>query len=116
MKIRATYLKVTDLNKCITFWKGLLGLEPIEVHRSYYEFVLENSRLGISLNDYGDKYVPSSAGAIFSTTEEEAKVLLDKVISLGGKLVFNGMADDKLKTIVCTDPCGNEFAFKALPF
>ena len=115
MKFRGTYLKVTDLNKCISFYKGLLGVEPREVTRSYYEFPLENGRLGISLNDYGDKYLPSNAVPVFSVTEEEAKQYLERVLSLGGKLNFNGIAEPTQRCIVCLDPCGNEIEFNALP-
>jgi predicted enzyme related to lactoylglutathione lyase len=102
------------MEKALNFWQALLEAEPKEVHRSYYEFEIENCAVGISLNDYNDKYVPSNGGPVFYATEEEAKGYLTKVTELGGKMVFNGLADPALKTIVFTDPCGNEFAFKAL--
>jgi hypothetical protein len=51
---------------------------------------------------------------MFDMDETEALAKLDKALSLGGKLVFNGLDDPHLKCIVCRDPCGNEFEFNAL--
>lgn len=115
MKFRGSYIKVTDLNKCINFWKAFLDLEPVQITRDYHEFVLENGRFGVSLNNYGDKYSPSNSVPVFAMTQDEAKRAMEKALSLGAKLVFNGMAEDTQKCIVCTDPCGNEFEFSALP-
>ena len=117
MRLRGAYIKVTDLEKALTFWKGFLNIEPKQVSPDgdYFEFLLENGRLGISLNNYGDKYLPSSAVPVFQMNHEQAKVALDKVLSLGGKLDYNGIEVEKHQCIVCLDPFGNEFEFNALP-
>jgi predicted enzyme related to lactoylglutathione lyase len=115
MRFRGTYLKVTDLEKALNFWQQILGVEPVEIHASYYEFKIENGALGISLNDYNDKYVPSSAGPVFvASSKEEAEAYIPHIHNLGGKMIFNGLADKELGTIVFIDPCGNEFGFKTL--
>jgi catechol 2,3-dioxygenase-like lactoylglutathione lyase family enzyme len=116
MKLRASYLKVTDINKGIAFWSGLLGAQPVEVHRGYYEFRLENAYFGLAHNDYGDKYLPSNAGPAFAVTEQEAVAYVQRAVELGAKIDYNGLADPTIKTVICLDPFGNEFSFKALPF
>ena len=114
MKFRGSYIKVTDLNRCINFWKAFLGTEPVQITRDYYEFVLENGRLGLLFNNGDDNYSPSNAVPMFSMTKDEAKEAFNKALSLGAKLVFYGIEEDALKCIVCTDPCGNEFELNAL--
>lgn len=116
MNLRGVYVKVVDMEKCLTFYEGLFGKKATALQPDYYEFSLDNGKFGVSLNNYGDKYQPSSAVPTFYMSEEQAVNTAEKAKELGGKMVFNGMADPKMKCIIYADPCGNEIEFNALPW
>jgi catechol 2,3-dioxygenase-like lactoylglutathione lyase family enzyme len=109
MKIRTIYLKVTDMPKAVAFWQSFLGIEPHKKFDSWHEFMADNIRFGLLLNDYGDQYTGSNCIPVFEFTDEEVLQYVERAKQLGAKIIQEGLDDPDLRSVVCADPFGNEF-------
>ena len=109
MKIRTVYFKVADMNKAVDFWQKLLEVKPHKTSPKWYEFMVGNLRLGLLLNDFGDKYSGSNCVPVFEFSDDELPKYIERAKSLGAKVIVDGLNDPNLLSIVFADPFGNEF-------
>mgnify|MGYP001586194743 FL=1 len=109
MKIRTVYFKVTDMKKAVDFWQKLLEVKPHKTSPKWHEFLVGNLRLGLLLNDFGDKYSGSNCVPVFEFPDDELPKYIERAKSLGAKVIVDGLNDPNLLSIVFADPFGNEF-------
>lgn len=109
MKIRTIYFKVTDMPKAVAFWRSFLGIEPHKKFPKWHEFMTENIRLGLLLNDFGDTYSGSNGVPVFEFGDDEVIAYVEKAKSLGATVIKEGLDDPNLRSVVFADPFGNEF-------
>jgi catechol 2,3-dioxygenase-like lactoylglutathione lyase family enzyme len=109
IKIRTIYFKVTDMAKAVAFWKELLGIEPHKQFDSWHEFMTDNIRLGLLLNDFGDQYTGSNCVPVFELPDEKVMEYVNRAKKLGATVIKEGLDDPDLKSVVFADPFGNEF-------
>lgn len=111
MKIRTVYLKVSDMKKAAKFWQSLLEVKPHKKSKNWHEFMIGNLRLGLLLNDFGDKFSGSNCVLVFEFSDKELPKYIEKAKKLGAKVVMDGLNDSNMKSILFADPFGNEFEF-----
>lgn len=109
MKVRTVYFKVTDMKKAVDFWKKFLNIKPHKTSPKWHEFMVGNLRLGLLLNDFDDKHSGSNCVPVFEFSDEELPKYIKRAESLGAKLVFDGLDNPNILSIVFVDPFGNEF-------
>lgn len=109
MKIRTIYFKVTDMVKAVSFWQELLKVEPHKKFDKWHEFMVGNVRLGLLLNDFGDKYSGSSCVPVFEFEDSEVMGYVEQAKKLGAKIITEGLDNPDLQSVVFSDPFGNEF-------
>jgi catechol 2,3-dioxygenase-like lactoylglutathione lyase family enzyme len=109
MKIRTIYQKVQNLDKARTFWESFLGIRPVKSSNKWCAFQLENLLFALLLNDYGDDFKGTNCVPVFEFGDHEIKRHVEKTKALGGTVVFDGLADPNIQSIVIKDPSGNEF-------
>ena len=109
MKIRTIYFKVTDMPKAVAFWQAFLGSEPHKKFDSWHEFMAGNVRLGLLLNDFGDKYTGSNCVPVFEFGDDEVLEYVERAKKLGATVIKEGLDDPNLKSVVFADSFGNEF-------
>ena len=61
------------------------------------------------LNDYGDEFKGSNCVPVFEFEGNEIVKCVEKAKSLGCLIVFDGLDDPNVQSIVLKDPNGNEF-------
>lgn len=109
MKVRTIYFKVTDMKKAVDFWQKLLEVKPHKTWPEWHEFMVGELRLGLLLSDADDKYSGSNCVPVFEFSHAELTKYIDKANSLGAKVVFDGLEDPDVLSIVFADPFGNQF-------
>ena len=109
MKIRTIYFKVSDMQKAVKFWKSFLEIKPHKTSPRWHEFMIGNVRLGLLLNDFGDRFKGSTCVPVFEFDDAELKKYTDRAKKLRAKIIIDGLEDPNLKSIVFADPFGNEF-------
>lgn len=121
MKIRTVYFKVPKIKPAAEFWQKFLGVEPHKKSDKWHEFLVGESsegnedtkqgavRLGLLLNDFGDKFSGSNSVPVFEFGDDEVMEWIEKARKLGAKEILNGLNDPNLKSVVFADPFGNEF-------
>lgn len=109
MKIRTIYFKVTDMPKAVAFWRAFLEVEPHKKFESWHEFMTDNIRLGLLLNDFGDQYSGSNCVPVFEFADDEVVQYVERAKSLGAEVIKDGLDDPDLLSVVFRDPFGNEF-------
>jgi len=109
MKIRTVYQKVLDIEQAKGFWKDLLGFSPVKDSGNWCEFQLENIRFAILLNDFGDEVKGSGCVPVFEFADEDLSLFVDRAKKLGCSVVFDGLEEPNIQSIVLRDPQGNEF-------
>lgn len=70
---------------------------------------MDNIRLGLLLNDFGDQYSGSNCVPVFEFSDEEVMKYVEKAKSLGATVIKEGLDDPNLKSVVFADPFVNEF-------
>lgn len=109
MKIRTIYLKVTDMPKAAEFWQSFLEVEPHKKFDTWHEFMTDNIRFGLLLNDFDDKYSGSNCVPVFEFSDGELQRHLENAKSLGAVVIHDGLDDPDIRSITFADPFGNEF-------
>lgn len=109
MKIRTVYFKVLEMRPAVEFWQEFLGVEPHKKSEKWQEFMVGELRLGLLLNDFGDKFSGSNCVPVFEFPDDEVMDWVEKARKLGAKEILNGLDDPNLKSVVFADPFGNEF-------
>lgn len=109
MKIRTVYFKVADMNLAVNFWKMFLEVELHKESPTWCEFLIDGTRLGFLLNDFGDQFSGSNCVPVFEFSDNEIGAWIEKAKKLGAELIFDGLADQKNLSVVFRDPVGNEF-------
>lgn len=61
MRVRSNYFKVEDMETEVSFWRGLLQVEPVNSGTHWSEFMIGAVRIGFLLNDFGEKLVGCSS-------------------------------------------------------
>lgn len=108
MKIRTIYFKISDMAKAADFWKDFLGIEPHKITDGWHEFMVGTVRLALLLDDSKDKAL-SNCVPVFECTDDEISVSIKRAQKAGATIVFDGLGDPDIKSIVLADPSGNEF-------
>src|SRR6266404_1242919 len=106
-------LNVSDVNRSIEFYRGLLGIEPTKVRTGYAKFDVQNPPLNLTLNEsrLNGRGALSHLGIQVSSTEDV--VGMREKWAAAGLLTRDEMQTDccyalQDKTWVC-DPDGNEW-------
>ena len=110
-KIRTIYFKVTDLSAASAFWQKILSVSPHKTHEKWHEFWCGNIRLGLLLNDFGDKFSGSSCVPVFEFADSDLSAYIERAKNEGARILVDGLNDPNLLSIVFADPWGNEFEF-----
>lgn len=109
MKIRTIYFKTNNMKELITFWKNLLEIELNKESEEWCELKISNIRLGFLLNNFDDKYSGSNCVPVFEFDDKEIHKYIERAKKLGAKMIIDGLNDPNLKSVVFSDPFGNEF-------
>jgi len=109
MKVRTVYQKVKDLPKAKAFWSAFLGQAPVKDLPNWCAFSLENLNFALLLNDFDDLAAGSNAVPVFEVSKDEMTDWVEKARGLGCSVIFDGLADIKMGSIVLQDPNGHEF-------
>lgn len=109
MKIRTIYFKVTDMTKAVDFWQKLLQINPHKTWPEWHEFMVGDLRLGLLLSDADDKYSGSNCVPVFEFSEDELLKYIGRAKSLSAEVIFDGLNDPDVLSIVFADPFGNQF-------
>ena len=109
MKIRTVYLKVTDMKKAVDFWKSFFDIVPHKLTGKWSEFYIEGLRLGLLLNDFENSSLGSNCVPVFEFSDNEVMKYVERAKSLGAKIVYDGLNNPKMLSVVFSDPFGNEF-------
>lgn len=109
MKIRTIYFKVDDMKKAVKFWSSLLGMKPHKKFAQWHEFMVGNVRLGLLLNDFGDKFSGCNCVPVFEFSDKQLTKYIERAKKSGAKIVVDGLDDPDLKSVVFSDPFGNQF-------
>jgi len=95
--------------KAVAFWQSFLGIAPHKMFAGWHEFMTDNIRLGLLLNDFNDKYTGSNCVPVFELPDNQVMEYVDRAKSLGAKVIEDGLNDPELLSVVFSDPFGNEF-------
>jgi catechol 2,3-dioxygenase-like lactoylglutathione lyase family enzyme len=110
MRIRTVYQKVKDLQKAKDFWEAFLGMAPSKVSKIWCEFKLENINFALLLaDDPLEQFSETNCVPVFEFKETEIPTVVAKARSLGCELVFDGLDDPDIQSVVFFDPFGYEF-------
>ena len=109
MKIRTVYFKVDNMEKAVKFWEEILQIKLHKTSPRWNEFMVGGVRLGLLLNDFGDKLKGSNCVPVFEFDDKELKKYIKKAKDLGARVIVDGLKDPNLKSVVFADPFGNEF-------
>ncbi len=110
MKMRASYFKVSDMEKAVDFWKLFLSSDPTKKSQYWSEFRCDNINLGLlwtegfEIGKDQSNFVP-----VFELKDSELEVVKDRAISRGGRIVVDIKDHPDKKSYVLCDPFGNEF-------
>ena len=97
------------MGKAVEFWQGFLGIEPHKKFDEWHEFMAGNVRLGLLLNTFEDKFSGCNCVPVFEFGDNELNMYIERAKKLGAKVIFDGLNDPNLLSIVFADPFGNEF-------
>lgn len=113
MKIRTIYFKVHDMAKAVAFRENLLKVKPHKSFDEWHEFMVGDMRFALLLNDEDGDSDDTSAGnncvPVFELPDADLQGYIITAIGLGGEIVFDGLNDPDVQSIVLADPFGNEF-------
>lgn len=109
MKIRTVYFKVADVGRARKFWESFLDVKPHKTGKAWVEFWVGNVRLGLLLNDFGDRFSGSNCVPVFEFADRECLKMIERAKTSGAKVLVDGLDDPNLKSVVFADPDGNEF-------
>ena len=111
MKVRTIYLKVTDMYRAVEFWQKLLAVEPHKTSPEWHEFMVGDLRFALLLGEPDDKHSGSNCVPVFELADDELQKFIERAKSLNAKIIFDGLDDPDILSIVFADPFGNEFEF-----
>ncbi len=108
MKIRTIYFKVKDVKKAAEFWEAFLGVKPHKTLDEWYEFMVDNVRLGLYKNS-GDMPAGSNCIPVFEFSDAEIGQYVERAKKLGATILFDSLNDPDVLSAGFRDPSGNEF-------
>ena len=111
MKIRTLYFKVPDVVKAAAFWSAVLQVKPHKDFEKWKEISCGNIRLGLLLNDFGDKFSGSGCIPVFEFSDADLPGYIARAKAEGAEVVIDGLDDPNKKSICFRDPFGHEFEF-----
>jgi len=109
MRLRTTYLKVTNMELALEFWEAFLDQRANRKSSHWSEFSLGGPHLGLLLNDFGDVLTGSSCVPVFEFDPEQIPDSVERARQLGATVVLDGLADPNMRSIVLASPDGHEF-------
>ncbi|UTH73689.1 VOC family protein [Chromobacterium sp. IIBBL 290-4] len=109
MRIRSVYLKVLDMEAERAFWQAFLLSEPSKSGSHWSEFALDGARLGLLLNDFGEKIAGSGAVPVFEFEAGDLPSAIARAQSAGALVVLDGLDNPQMNSIVLSTPGGHEF-------
>lgn len=92
-----------------TFWQALLNLTPHKIGARYSEFKLANINLGLLFNEMNDQWTGTNCVPVFEFADQELPYYVELAKSLGANVVFDGLDNPHIQSIVMADLWGNEF-------
>ncbi|MGE0252157.1 MAG: VOC family protein [Dongiaceae bacterium] len=111
MKIRTVYFKVPDMKKAVAFWRAVLQIEPHKTFDEWHEFWVGQTRLGLLLERNKEKAANNCVPVFEFASVEELRQYLKRAQENGAKMVFDGLEDPDINSIVLADLFGHEFEF-----
>jgi predicted enzyme related to lactoylglutathione lyase len=109
MRVRTVYLKVTDMMAETAFWRSFLESAPTKQSSGWTEFLVDEVRVALLLQEEGDTVVGSGCVPVFEVQPDALPGFIDRVQELGGSIVFDGLENPDIQSIVLADPEGREF-------
>lgn len=101
----ATILAVRDLALAASFWKGLLGRNPVEQSADQLSFTFDGVRLMFRL----EPGASNGPGLILEVPEDDLNAMLERARALGALVVRNRFEDGRLLGVIFDDPQGVRF-------
>ncbi|MEX1111890.1 MAG: VOC family protein [Candidatus Andersenbacteria bacterium] len=95
--------------KAVEFWQSFLEIESHKKFDTWHEFMTDNIRFGLLLNDSGDEYTGSNCVPVFEFADDKVLAYVERAQKLGATLVHDGLDDPDIKSVTLADPFGNEF-------
>ena len=109
MKIRTIYFKIPDMPAASEFWQKVLQIKPHKTFDTWHEFMCGDIRLGLLLNNFGDKFSGSNCVPVFEFDDTVLQSYIDRAKSAGAAVLVDGLDNPKLRSLVMADPWGNQF-------
>lgn len=109
MKIRTVYFKVSDIAKAAHFWAEFLQIKPHKDFDDWKEFMCGTTRFALLLSS--DKQTSSGSDCVpaFELEKNDIHGHVLRAQKLGASIVFDGLNDADIKSIVLRAPHGHEF-------
>lgn len=110
IRARTFYYKIDNMKTVVEWWGKFLQLKPYKSLDKYSEFKLNDFRIGFVLNSFGDKF-SGNRGALMleCETEDVLKDHIRRAKDAGAQVVSDNLENTDLRSIIFTDPFGNEF-------
>jgi catechol 2,3-dioxygenase-like lactoylglutathione lyase family enzyme len=109
MKIRTIYFKVSDIAKAAHFWSELLQIKPHKDFDDWKEFMCGNLRLALLRDTDGNSFSGSGCVPVLELEERQITEYISRAKNLGAQVVFDGLKDPDIKSVVLRTPFGHEF-------
>ena len=109
MKIRTIYFKVNDISAAAHFWSELLQVKPHKDFDEWKEFWCGNIRLALLKTSEQDSFSGSGCVPVFELEEKQITEYVIRAQKLGAQVVFDGLNDPDIKSVVLRTPFGHEF-------
>lgn len=110
IRARTFYYKVLDMKAVVAWWKNFLQIDPHKSFDEYSEFKLNDFRIGFVLNSFDDKHEGNRGTIMFECeTEDVLKSYIQRAQDSAAVLVSDNLVDPDLRSMIFTDPFGNEF-------
>lgn len=109
VKLRTVYFKCDNVAKALGFWQAFLQIKPHKQSDQWGEFKLENIHLSFLHLDEEEEHQGSNCVPVFEYPDSEIKSVIERACSHGAKIVFDGLDNPHILSVVLKDPNGHEF-------
>jgi hypothetical protein len=109
VRIRTFYFKVKNMPAAAEFWRSFLDVQPSKASARWTQFEVGGMNLALILNDFDEGVRGSNGVPVFEVEDAQVESSVISAKSLGAKVVFDGLKDPDVLSVVLSDPAGNEF-------
>jgi hypothetical protein len=109
MKVRTVYFKVKRTAEAAQFWGQFLRLQPQSESQDWIEFLVGDVRIAMIALAPDPGAEGCTCVPVFELSDAELPGEVERARSLGARVVFDGLDDPEVRSIVLADPYGHEF-------